>query len=188
MNKLIDGAPSLIGVIAGVWLYSAENIFSWAVVFGVVFLVAFIFTEIGKHVTVKHPRVGMLFIEVWVLSSVCVVAFSTSLIVWLTINSPSLFNVPPEQLNVVTGAFIGAITTYFASAWTNDIADASGIFWPSTQLKKAFKKFKLTGDTVEVDAAELERVRNNGPEGWGITSRWRRASILSDYVKRCRKN
>ena len=184
MNKLVNGAPSLIGVIAGVWLYSASDICTWAVVLGV-FLVALVSMEIGKYVTVKHPRVGMLLIEVWVLSSVCLVAFSTAFIVWLTINSPSWFNVPPEHVDVVTGAFIGAITTYFASAWIDDIANASGIFWPSTQLKNAFKKFQLTGDTEELEAAQLQRVRNGGPEGWGIKSRWQRASILSKYIQRC---
>jgi len=182
MNKLINGLPSLLGVIAGVQLYTSDDNCGWLII-ALIFLIVFVSMLIGKWITPKHPRAGMLLIEIWILSPICLVAASTAFIVWLSIHSPTWFNVPQDQLKVITGVFIGAITTYFASAWTNDISKGDGYFWPTKQLKEAFLKFKLTGDNKLVDAATADRVRDAGPQGWGIKSRWQRASILSDSLK-----
>ena len=139
--------------------------------------------QAGIKLIVKYPRIGLCLIEVWILSPYIIISITTALIIWLTIHSPTWFNVPADQGKVISGAFIGAITTYFATVWTKDIADGEGYFWPSTQLKIAFKKFKYTGDRQIVDVVIADRVRDGGPIGWGMISRWQRASLLSKHLE-----
>jgi hypothetical protein len=182
MDKAIRGLPSLIGVIAGVKLYTASDFCGW-VILSLIFISVFLLMKLGKRLTPKNPRLGMILIELWILSSICIVALSTAFIVWLSIQSSEWFNVPKEEIKIVTGAFIGAITTFFAATWTADISKGNGYFWPTTHLKEAFLSFQLTGDTKFVEAATADRVREGGPKGWGFNSRWQRASILAEYLQ-----
>ncbi|MDR4485711.1 MAG: hypothetical protein R3B95_21385 [Nitrospirales bacterium] len=185
MNKLFNGLPSLIGVIAGIGIYSSKSLLAWAIPVGIIIL-SYGILRVGKCLVLKCPRTGMLIIESWILSAISVVSMTTAFIIWLTVHSRTWFPVSQDEIDTVSGAFIGAVTAYFAFVWIKDINDTTGPFWPSTHFKQALSKFQLSEliDSKEVDAAFLDRVRNNGPNGWGIKARWGRVLILAEYLKR----
>jgi hypothetical protein len=121
----------------------------------------------------------MVLIEFWVLSAACVVALSTFAIVWITAKSPVWFDALGEdEVKIVVGVLVGAVTAFLASAWTKDIAGAQGYFWPTKHLRAFFYQLGITGDSRESDAVHKNRVQGGGPEGWGLLARWQRAVIL----------
>jgi len=187
MSKILTGIPSLLGVVLGVWLYSSDNFAYWFYVLAV-FIFSIVFLFIGRYLVKSAPMISVIFIELWVIAPIILVAISTAVIVWITIKSPSWFSGSETEVNAVTGAFIGAITAYLAAAWTDDIASGDGIFWPSTQIKQAFLKFELIGDTLERQAAQDMRVHEKDIEGWGVLASWKRAAILAEYVKKVHGN
>jgi hypothetical protein len=81
------------------------------------------------------------------------------------------------------------VTTFLAVMWTGDIQDATSPFVPGTQfmkaVQKAFSDPKISppGDTIPWEAVWAERVRDNGPIGWGLEARGGRARILQEYLK-----
>lgn len=169
MNRLLSGLPSLTGVLAGIFIYTSNTWWPWIAPF-VVWALSGILLLIGKSLVLKFPKKGEWFFEPWILSAISIVSFTTAFIVWLSINAPTWFNVSKDEIDAVSGAFIGAITAYFAFVWTDDINDTKGRFYPSTQFKQVLLKFPITAETgtpKEVDAAFYDKV-GGGPTGWGF--------------------
>ena len=184
---VLRGLPGLLGVLAGIGLYATtlvQPVFCLPILLLVALVVLLL---LSRKVFLKHPRLALILLEPWVLSAVCIVALCTELILWLTITSPDWFpELQKPRLDAVTGALIGALTTYLATVWTKDVAESKGPFLPSTQFEQSLardfsKTYHLTGDTIEWEACHAEAVRN-GVKGWGLVSRWKRAKILSDYL------
>ncbi len=186
---VLRGLPGLLGILAGIGLY-ATPLVQPSFCLPILLLVALVvLLLLSRKVFLKHPRLALILLEPWVLSAVCIVALCTQLILWLTITSPDWFPaLEKPRLDAVTGALIGALTTYLATVWTKDVEESKGPFLPSTQFEKSLavyftKKYKLTGATSEWDACNSDFVLVGRIKGWGFVSRWKRAKILSDYLK-----
>ena len=82
----------------------------------------------------------------------------------------------------------GSTLVYAALAWTNNIEDADGYFWPSTQFKKAIQAVydelpdKPLNDTKVYEAMFLDTVRDYGPIGWDFAARRIRARVLAGFL------
>jgi hypothetical protein len=196
MNSVVGnagkGLPSLIGVLWGISLYRPDllSLFVWLQPVAVI-VVAILFLLLGRKVIGHLPLLGWVFLEFWILASISVMAVTTVIILLITIKAQSFFPFGEEERKAISGALVGAITTYLAILWTKDIQDASGFFWPSTQFKNAlssaFNSHPLKPNTPEMDAVYEERVHaSGGPIGWGLRERFKRARILQEYLKRRR--
>jgi len=185
-GNLTKGLPSLLGVLAGIFLYQPG--LRWTIPILFVLLVSILLMQLGKWQMKRDPVLGSVLIEFWIFSAISIVAASTIGILWLTVNAPSFFNVAKDQQEALAGALVGGMTTFLATLWMKDIEDAAGPFWTSTQFKKglqaAFGKEPLAppGDTLERDAVFEDYVRD-GTEGWGFEARGRRAKIMAEYLR-----
>jgi hypothetical protein len=157
------------------------------------FGVALLFRWIGQRVIGRYPIVGFGFIEVWILAAISVVALGTAAILWLTIQAPKWFAAESEERKeAVSGALVGAVTAYLALLWSEDISKGEGWFWPSTQFRNALDRAYTNNPSCppapsrEHDAVYIDRVRDNGPEGWGFAARLGRARIIREYLERKR--
>ena len=185
------GLPALIGVLWGIFLYEPDPLqFLYpvgALLLGVIFL------RLGRAVIGSAPILGWALIELWIIAAISVMAIGTVAVLWLTMNSPNWFPLDEPERKAISGALVGAVTTYIAVLWTKEIQDASGTFWPGTQFKSAVRVAFAAhphvpgGDTRARDAIDEDRVRE-GPEGWGFTARLRRAKILSAHLKSAKRS
>ena len=185
--QVVKGVPALLGVMAGVILFSKgefpDYFFPPLALLSFLFLLLFL----SYWLVLKLPRISLFLIEIWGISAVCIVAISTEFIFWITINAGKWFVLEKPELDAVSGALVGAITTYLATIWTDDIKNANSPFLASFQFKKLLgdrfsPHYKLKGDCIEVEACHYENVRGD-TSGWGLRARWKRAAIVSRYVQ-----
>jgi hypothetical protein len=197
MKNLFKALPALVGVFAGVLLYvinvsPQQNLTPLIVQLTVVAIVAVAFLIAGNLVMEKYPRLGMILIEFWIVSAITLTAAATFFLIWVTINSPDWFkNLKPDESKAVSGAIVGAITACLGIWFTKDIGEGKGFFTPGYQFKKCIGRVFLKNakkperDTREHDAILYDNVRGTQTEarfeGWGQSSRWKRASILSRH-------
>jgi hypothetical protein len=190
-GKATKGVPSVIGVLWGIFLYVPGVDWAWYLV--TVMVVALFLLWVGRKCLVRYPLIGWILIEFWVLSAISVVALSTAGILWLTVNAPSFFPIREAEQKAVAGALVGAVTAFLAVLWTKDVEEATGPFWPSTQFKKGLSSAFSSapgapaGDTRAWDAVYEERVREQGPAGWGFIARYERALILRKHLQQLGK-
>lgn len=188
MSKLFgnaaQGLPALIGVLWGITSYSPTLHRWWIPTLTLVGAFALMYT--GKRLIGPKPVVGWLFIEGWGIAAVSIVALGTMFVLWLTLHAADLVQRTEEEEKAISSALIGAVTAYLAVLWVKDIQAGDGPFWAGTQFKEAVQAaFKdppraPAVDTREWDAVWEPRVRDNGPVGWGLTARWKRAKILTN--------
>jgi lysylphosphatidylglycerol synthetase-like protein (DUF2156 family) len=187
VGNAAKGIPSLLGVLWGIFLYRPGFSWIWQVVLAMVLASLFLFA--GRKVLGKDPVVGWILIELWVLMAIGVVAASTAVILWLTVNAPKYFSFGGPEQEAISGALVGAVTTFLAVLWTKDIEDATGPLWPSTQFKNALSTAFAShseapkGDTRAWEAIYMDRVRQ-GPAGWGLIERCERARILREHLRK----
>jgi len=192
LTGVLQGLPGLIGVLAGIALYAKSPVLA-SIGLPAIFLVSLILVLfLSRKLFISYPRMGLFLLELWVLSAICIVALCTQLILWLTVESPTWFDLDKGRLDAVTGALVGALTTYLATIWTKDVQDSKGPLLASTQFQQFLAvnfstSHDLKGDTAEVEACSSDAVRT-GVTGWGFMSRWRRAKILSEYLKRSKQH
>jgi hypothetical protein len=187
MSKLFgnvtQGFPALIGVLWGITIYS-PSLHRWWIP-ALVLVGAFALMHIGRLLIGRNPLIGCLFIEAWGMAAVSIVAFGTMLVLWLTIHASDFIQGTEEEKKAISSALIGAVTAYLAVLWVKDIQVGEGPFWTGTQFREAVQAaFKAPPkapivDTREWDAVWEERVRGNGPVGWGLTARWKRSKIIA---------
>ena len=184
------GLPSLAGVLVGMIAYQH----GWLGFCGLLAPITLggLALLVGWGLIGKYPRIGCILIGFWTLSAVSVVAVCTIAIVAVSVNAPAFISLEGREQDAVVGGLVGAITTFLAIAWTNDIEKASGVFWASTQFKNALQsKIAPQLDTSNKDTQVWEAVNydrvQGGPRGWGIFARWARARIFSKYFKKIRK-
>lgn len=185
--QVVKGFPALLGVMAGVVLFAKVEFPYYF--FPPLALLSFLFflLFLSYWLVLKLPRISLFLIEIWGVSAVCIIAISTECIFWITINAGKWFILEKPELDAVSGALVGAITTYLATVWTDDIKNVNSPFLAGFQFKKLLEDrfsphYKLKGDCIEVEACHDENVRG-GISGWGLRSRWKRAAILSRYVQ-----
>lgn len=192
LGNATQGLPPLVGVVGGIAIYSSAGELWW--------LPALIFFGslgpllIGKKIVGKTPRLGCGLLELWVASSVSLIALSTMLVLWLTVNASDFIGGDENRQQAISGALVGAVTAYLAILWVKDIQESKGPFWTGTQVKAAIQhSFKdapraPAADTLEWEAVWAERVRNNGPSGWSLAARWGRCNILARYLRKKASN
>jgi hypothetical protein len=187
-GNAIVGLPSLIGVILGLKLY--VDGFRFAIYPAILLVVPLILLVIAKSIMHKFPMLARAFIEVWIASAIAVTGFATAFVTWITLDSPisQLFKTSglnADQIKAISAAFVAAVSTYVALAWTKDIGDAKGFFWPSTQFKNAmggaFPRLQppQPNGGVVYQACFMDTVAGYGNIGWGFCARKKRADILA---------
>jgi hypothetical protein len=181
---VLRGLPGLAGVLAGIFLYAKPIVHPAPIIPTVILLFLIVALYASRELFTIAPKWALLLLEPWVLSAVCIVALSTQFLFWLTVTSQSWFDLPKPQLDAISGALLGAVTTFLATAWTKDVQDSQGPFLPSSQFRtflaaRFIERYKLTGDNVEVEACDSDVVASECISGWGLKSRWKRAAILS---------
>jgi hypothetical protein len=196
IDNIIKGIPALLGVFVGIFLFvfniSHPNYFRPFVIQIICLaIIAIVSLFVGKGLLGRHPRLGFVILELWNLLAIAVTSGTTFLILWIGTISPQWFSeLNAENSKTVVGALGGAITTFFAVLWTKDIEEGKGFFWSSFHFKKAFgtsvanRKLTPERNTKEYEAIYDDRVSgSNEPIGWGFVARWRRAKIISKYLK-----
>ena len=137
LTGVLRGLPALVGVLAGILLYARPPVQpSFALPILLLFALVLALLLSRKAFT-SYPRISLVLLEPWVLSAVCVVALCTLLILWLTVASPMFFALDKPHLDAVTGALVGALTTYLATVWTKDVEDSRGPLLPRTQFQQS---------------------------------------------------
>jgi len=190
-SNIVAGLPALIGVILGLRL--ATEGFPFLFYVGVLFGIAFLALHLGYGLMSRFPRFAGSSIEIWIFSAIAVTAFATATVILISFRGAldcvvGLKQLSGEQAKTVSTALIGAVTTYVALAWTKDIGDAKGYFWPSTHFKKAMETAygelvtKPGNDTQTYEAMFLDTVRGHGPIGWDFKARRIRSGILADFI------
>lgn len=181
------GLPALIGVLWGISLYQPGLRDSWYPL--VALVLAVIVLVLGRAAMGRWPILGWLLIELWTIAAISLMAIGTVFVLWLTVNSPDWFPLDEPERKAISGALVGAVTTYIAVLWTKEIQDASGTFWPGTQFRNAVRSafgpnhpYAPAGGSRAREAIDEDRVKQ-GPEGWGFTARLERAKILAGHLK-----
>lgn len=187
LASALRGLPALAGVVWGVYLFAIPLKGATGLPL-LVLLCLILLLGIGHHAFNKNPVKGLAFMEPWSLAAVALVATFTGLVLWLTVNLEALVGLPPTQAKAVSGALIGAFTTYAATAWIKDIQEANGLFITSGQAKLHFKNFakhrKLVGDSLALELCQDEKVTtiDDQVEGWGWKARRKRARLLKQFL------
>jgi hypothetical protein len=187
LASALRGLPALAGVMLGVYLYAIP--FKGATGLPMVAMIVLVLLlVIANRMFNQRPRLGAALLEPWTLASVALVATFTGLVLWLTVNLEALLGLPPTQAKAVSGALIGAFTTYAATAWIKDIQEANGLFVTSGQAQLHFKNFAthhgLVGDSVALELCQEETVttKDGKVEGWGWKARRQRARLLQQFL------
>ncbi len=184
----LRGLPALAGVLLGVYLFAIP--FKGATGLPMIAIIGLaLLMGIARSLFNAEPVLGLLLTEPWTLAAVALVATVTAALLWMTVNLETLVGLPATEAKAVSGALIGAFTTFAATAWIKEIQDANGLFVASGQAKLLFKKFAthhtLVGDTVARELCEKDKVvaKDIDVEGWGLKARWQRALLLKKFLK-----
>ncbi len=188
LASALRGLPALAGVLLGVYLFACPLKHAiWLPLLALAVLALLL--SIAQGVFNERPALGLALTEPWTLAAVALVATVTGAVLWMTVNLEALVGLPATEAKAVSGALIGAFTTFAATAWIKEIQDANGLFVASGQAKLLFKKFALhhgqKGDNVVLELCEKDKVvaKDIEVEGWGLKARWQRAVLLRKWLK-----
>lgn len=193
MANAATGLPALAGVILGLKI-SLQGM-DYGIIAAGLLLASFAALFLARATVARCPRFAAAILEIWILSAVSVSAFATAIIIWLSLSNPlnwiadsNILNV--EQIKTVNAVLLGAISTYFAIAFTKDIGDAKGFFWTSTQFKKlvryGFEKMIRKPPRESAAYAAIfddAYIEGYGPVGWDFDGRRIRVKVLSNFIK-----
>jgi hypothetical protein len=192
----MKGLPALFGALGGICLYVFNllkpNFFlPFSIQLICLAAIAIISLFVGKHLLGRHPKLGFVVLELWLLLAIAITSATTFLILWIGKVSLKWFpDLGDDDSKAVAGVLGGAVTAFFAVLWTKDIEEGKGFFWSSSHFKKALgtslAKRQLTPErnSKEYEAIYYDRVSgNNEPNGWGFVARWKRAKIISRYLR-----
>lgn len=191
MNLGLDaacrGLPALVGVAMGVYLFASPLKYAiWLPL--LVIAVLSVVLSAAQGVFNEKPVLGLVLTEPWTLAAVSLVATFTGIVLWMTVNLETLVGLPDKDAKAVSGALIGAFTTFAATAWIKEIQETSGALVTSGQAQSHFKAFvihhEIEGDTVARELCENETAIAKGVEvtGWGFKARWQRARLMQEFL------
>ena len=185
--RLLRGVPGALGVVLGIILYGQEPDGAKWFILVVVLATALVLCAISWGVVTRAPRLALALTELWIISGLAIGALFTQAVLWLTV-SAGLFDLSGDELNAVKGALVGALTTYFASAWLMEINDSKGLFVPGGLYSLLLSRFarhhksSLKWNEQVRAACVSEIVANTSIRGWGICSRWARAHVCAGFL------
>jgi hypothetical protein len=186
LNKFAQGLPALLGVIGGIYIFYLNGI--WLILPIVVYGLAWLLMTKGSKLLGTRPFYGWILIELWVFAAISILAISTIIILWLTVNADSLAPVSSEIQKTVSGALVGAVSAFFAILWTKDIESGKGYFWPNSKFKQAlkdhFKKLNATEFEELYYAVYNDVAFDKSFEGWGFIERKKRALIVESHLSK----
>lgn len=187
MRGIMAGVPALCGVVLGVALYVGYASW-WYLAAGMTGGLAMVVT--GRCVVGRYPMAAALLISLSIVLSVVAMAVASAALLWAGLHVPEMLpTLDQETLKDAAAAVTGAISTFVGVVVTKDIEDGRGPLWPSTQFKRGLLQCygagerAPKGDTKEWDAVHQDRVRDNGPTGWGFYARLERARILREHLR-----
>jgi hypothetical protein len=189
LGNASKGLPALLGVMLGIRSYTGGSSWIWGCI--AMILAAAVLMRLGRAMMHRWPRVGRWLIEVWVLAAIGVAALAAAFILWLGLAPlPAFIGIAgsDDAKKAISGAFVGAVTTYVALVWTKDVSDATGYFWPSAQFKvgmsEAYEAManKPAGGSATSETMFEDTVTGHGGLGWGFHARGIRAGILADFL------
>jgi hypothetical protein len=181
LGNAAKGLPALLGVFWGVWLFTLGPRSLWEL--AVTLILGWALSKIGGAFLRRRPLVGWLLIECWMIVAISVAAFSTYWVLWFTVNVSNFIAFrSTEEQKALAAVLVGAVSTYLAGVFTKDIAEGKGFFSPAANLKRALDAAfggTTKADTRRWDAIYEDRVREDGPKGWGFKARFLRVRIIS---------
>jgi hypothetical protein len=191
-SNVVAGLPAFIGVILGLRLAVEGCTLLFYV--GALLVAAVLALNLGYSLMSRFPRVAGWLIEIWILSAIAVTACATAAVIAISFRGlldkvVGIDQLSGERAKTVSTALIGAVTTYVALAWTKDIGDAKGYFWPSTHFKNAMQDAydalvnKPGNDSQVFEAMFSDNVRDHGDIGWDFAARRIRSRILSEFIQ-----
>lgn len=191
-SNVVAGLPALIGVVLGLRLYADG--FNFFIYVAGLFAVALLCRNVGSNLMGRFPNLAGLLIEVWIISAIAVTACGTAVVTAISFSGLLDFVVGPkhlaaEQAKTMSTALIGAVTTYVALAWTKDIGDAKGYFWPTKHFIEAMQlayndmSAKPTVNTRANQAIFENVIDGEGAIGWDFSARRIRTRVLADYLR-----
>ncbi len=173
LEKAAVGLPALLGVILGIWTFTGGS--AWLVSCLLLILVGFGLKQFGKAMMHQWPQVGARLIEFWILAAIGAMAVATSFIIWISLNPPLEFLgdtiTDAETKKAISGAFVGAVTTYVALVWTKDISAHRDIFGRARSSKTLCAKPMTTSRTNRKRVAKFtKRCSKTSSRGMGSSA------------------
>lgn len=198
LGSAVSGIPAFVGGLLGIRIFTSGA--GWFFATLLMIALAALSATIGSNMLSTQPRLGRWLIEVWIFAAVGVTALATTLIIHVALEQlPSwlIGSAPLDKatLKEVSSTLLGAVSAIVALAWTKDIGDAKGFFWPSTQFKSgmaaAYKRLPRkpagngTPDEVRVYNAIFDDhiMGEKGEVGWSLSARGLRAEIVAGYLR-----
>ena len=187
----VTGIPALLGVLLGIKLFAGGA--DWFFATLLMIALAALCCTIGSRLLASNARLGRWLIEVWILSAIGVTALATALIIRLGLDPPIGWLGDPGRLGAdavkqISSTLLGAVSAFVALAWTKDIGDAKGFFWPSTMFKAglgaAYERLatRPPGGSKTFEAFFEDTVDGEGNLGWDFAGRRRRTEIVADWI------
>lgn len=186
VSRFAKGLSALIGVVLGIAIYY-EGMPLLIVTIGLA-LLAVAGRGLARALVGVRPTIAANVIEVWALLGMALTGLSTSAVLWLSLYFPTVLTGGEAEVTAVSGALVGAITTYFATVWTKEVQGGDGPFTTGaafkTVLRSAFEghKHPPTRMSLAYKAIYDDRVPE-GPRGWNWPSRRKRAKIIAAYYE-----
>lgn len=191
INKIARGLPPLLGVLGGIYIFRPGDLTLAAAILAVGFVAGLAARMAGIRAVKSRPMLGWFLNEWWILAAISIIALSTAVVLWVTVNADSLVPVASDAQSAVSGALVGAVTAFLAVLWTKDIEEGAGIFWPATSFKKGLKE-RFNDLTKEADphayyAVHYDQAYDGSFAGWGFIERRKRAGLLQIHVNNRRQ-
>jgi hypothetical protein len=187
MKAAVSALPAFLATVFGVCTY-VGYVQSW--VPAVAILCGVAAWVIGGALLPQRPVIAARLICFWILCGVGCMAYATATLVWLALHIDAAFpNLDAATIKEVATTITGAATTLAGVALTKDMESGTGYFWPGTLFKKRVQKVfgsgpgAPPGDTRNWDAVFEDRVRGDGPRGWGCRACILRAKILEQGMR-----
>lgn len=181
---------TLLGVIIGISLYVYCNNLKQLLTIVIIWLaIAYTPRVFVKCLFPYYSWVAMVLIEIWILMPILITSVITYVSIRITSQALENFLGPisDKEKGAIAGLLNASVVVFVTLLWPKDNENSKSYFQPSglfrDTLEEVFKNKAIpTRDTLEYDAIWQERVRGNGPIGWGFKARWDRFFILRNYL------
>lgn len=188
-SSVTRGIPALTGVFWGVSV-SGRSMLLQASPLATLGLAMCAVTATRWFIGPRNMHLTRWLLELCAVAATAAVATSTQVILWVATRVAT--STPPQTGgttdSVIPGILVGAVTTYFATLWTDEIQKGEGVFSAGWHFREALRDY-FGRAQHSVHAAESvypwiwkERV-DQSTNGWGFSARGARATKIAAYVR-----